>query len=599
MPKQDELAFIKALSALQMTLATARRKKVPTVSAGRRSTTSGSGSRASKKIASKRKANELASSGDSTVPANRRPATGAGSVPLSATTIVTGEQAAASSRQPGPSGVGATYATLLATNATPSQPSGTLKPTAMDSVPSESGVSMETSNRRMSNDMSEPLSGMPDGTTSNAQVANACLPAGQLPNKTPIFISGVTDTRAFLAWLRASCPGGLMAQPKGEKLMVVSSTADGFRAAVSALRSLDGKDGVSFYTFTLPEDRCARILVKILGRGMPESVVREELESLNICVQGVTQLRSGSRDPDPATDRPPIPHFIVSVARGPEMSKVRSLTELYGLRVSVESYLVPKVPLQCKRCQRFGHTQRNCGYAPRCVACGDSHHSGGCYTPREQPVCCGCGGNHTASYRGCVKWKEAKAALAKQAPERSRKSVATAQPAAPKAQRADPSAEQKKLGEGWNHVVRGGRVVKATTNSPNNPHTNPPPHQNTKAPAKPTVTATTETARPKKPELKSTATPQRAPGKSKKKPVASVKTAAAKPTTPSLVVPTQNTTSPLDDISDLLVQLPLHACVELTRRLITSIPSLPTGSTRPRAVLKTVFLFVAEYGSTP
>jgi hypothetical protein len=42
--------------------------------------------------------------------------------------------------------------------------------------------------------------------------------------------------------------------------MVVTSTADVFRAAVSALRSLDG-EGVSFHTFTPPEDRCVRLLV--------------------------------------------------------------------------------------------------------------------------------------------------------------------------------------------------------------------------------------------------------------------------------------------------------------------------------------------------
>ena len=41
--------------------------------------------------------------------------------------------------------------------------------------------------------------------------------------------------------------------------------------------------------------------------------------------------------------------FIVSVARGPEVSRVRSITELCGLRVSVESYLAPKRPMQCKR----------------------------------------------------------------------------------------------------------------------------------------------------------------------------------------------------------------------------------------------------------
>jgi hypothetical protein len=133
---------------------------------------------------------------------------------------------------------------------------------------------------------------------------------------------------------------------------------------------------------------------------------------------------------------------------------VRSITDLCGLRVSVGSYVAPKGQLQCKRCQRFGHTQRNCGYRPRCVACGGSHLSGGCSTLMEQPQRCGCGGNHTASYMGCVKWKEAKAAVAKQASEGVQKSAARS--AAPKAQRAGPSAEQTDLGEGWNDVVRMG-----------------------------------------------------------------------------------------------------------------------------------------------
>jgi hypothetical protein len=134
---------------------------------------------------------------------------------------------------------------------------------------------------------------MPDYTTLRAHVANTCFPAGERPNKTPIFISGVRDTRAFLAWLRASCPGGLSAQLKAEKLMVVPSTGNGFRATVSALRSLDGGEGLSFHTFTLPEESCVGLMVKNLGRGMPENVVREELEAMDIQVQWVMQLRSG------------------------------------------------------------------------------------------------------------------------------------------------------------------------------------------------------------------------------------------------------------------------------------------------------------------
>ena len=58
------------------------------------------------------------------------------------------------------------------------------------------------------------------------------------------------------------------------------------------------------------------------------------------------------------------------------------------------------------------------------------------------------------------------------------------------------------------------------------------------------------------------------------------------------VVPTQ---SPLEEISDLLDKLSSKACVELTRRLLTSLPS---GPARSHAVLKIIILFVAEYGGT-
>jgi hypothetical protein len=143
------------------------------------------------------------------------------------------------------------------------------------------------------------------------------------------------------------------------------------------------------------------------------------------------------------------------------------------------------------------------------------------------------------------------------------------------------------VGEGWNHVVRGGCYVKGTTTS--TPYSNPSPQPATEATEQPNVTATRKTARPKKPQPKLTAATKPAAGKSKKE-------AAAKPTTPDLVVLTN---SPLEKINDLFDRLLLQPCVEVNRQLITSIFSLPTGSARPRDVLKIVILFVAEYGSMP
>jgi hypothetical protein len=432
-------------------------------------------------------------------------------------------------------------------------------------------------------DMSGSLGSMPPGTTEAGAV-----PAGERHNKTPVFVTGVTDTRGFLAWLRTSCPSSLSAQMKGEKLMIAPGTADGFRATLSSLRSHDGSKGVTFHTFSHPEDRCVRLLVKNLGRQMPESVVREVLEALGIRVQGVMQLRSGLRDQDAARDRSLTPQFVVSVARGPEVQKLRSLSELYGLRVSIETYVAPKAPLQCKRCQRFGHTQRNCGYKPRCGACGEPHPSGDCSTPKQQLKCCTCGGNHTANYRGYAKWKEAKAALTKRTPApRVHMNGATDCSASVQATRSEPSAEQKSLGPEWSHLVRGGRVVKPTTSSQPQPTLKPAaaPKQD-KAPAS-------------RKEVKATQPAVSAPQQARTKKQAMNCKSSPRPKKPnSAPIPPPNQ-SPIKEISDLFDSLPVNVCVELTRRLLTAVPTLPLGAARSRAVLKIVILFVAEYGKTP
>jgi hypothetical protein len=69
-----------------------------------------------------------------------------------------------------------------------------------------------------------------------------------------------------------------------------------------------------------------------------------------------------------------------------------------------------------------------------------------------------------------------------------------------------------------------------------------------------------------------------------------------KPNPASIPPPNQ---SSIEEMSDLLDNLPINACVQLTWRLITAVPTLPSGAARTLAVLTIVILFVAEYGSTP
>jgi hypothetical protein len=164
-------------------------------------------------------------------------------------------------------------------------------------------------------------------------------------------------------------------------------------------------------------------------------------------------------------------------------------------------------------------------------------------------------------------------------------------PRHPKAQRLVPTAEQERLEQGWNHVIRGGRVIKAA--SPPSPNFTPCPV--TPSPTRNELETTGKKGKTAKSTPKVKVGPKQAPANEVTKPAKPKQPSQTTPMNP--VAPTQTNHSPIE-ISDLLDKLPLNACVELTRRLLTSISTLPTGSARTRAVLKVVILFVAQYGST-
>jgi hypothetical protein len=81
---------------------------------------------------------------------------------------------------------------------------------------------------------------------------------------------------------------------------------------------------VSLLTFPHPQDQFVRLLLKNMGKRMPETEIREKLEALHTQVQAEMQLRSRRRDRDSLLT----PHFMVSVARDPGVAKVPSFTEM-------------------------------------------------------------------------------------------------------------------------------------------------------------------------------------------------------------------------------------------------------------------------------
>lgn len=105
--------------------------------------------------------------------------------------------------------------------------------------------------------------------------------------------------------------------------------------------------------------------------------------------------------------RIPLPIFMLTFDHGEDIKKIFGIEFLCHMRIKIEAVRSNKLIAQCKRCQRFGHTQKFCGREAKCVKCAGNHLTVECKKPANtKPVCANCSENHPANYRGCTIAKE-------------------------------------------------------------------------------------------------------------------------------------------------------------------------------------------------
>jgi len=115
---------------------------------------------------------------------------------------------------------------------------------------------------------------------------------------------------------------------------------------------------MSFHTFSLLEDRCVRLLVKNLGRHAWRGSPGGGGEYGHLCLGSFASTQGA---PWTGGLKSPSPNKTLCCDGS---TRTGSGESAFPDRVSVETYVAPKKTLQLKRCQRSGHTQGYCGYAP-------------------------------------------------------------------------------------------------------------------------------------------------------------------------------------------------------------------------------------------
>ncbi|CAH1967486.1 unnamed protein product [Acanthoscelides obtectus] len=90
--------------------------------------------------------------------------------------------------------------------------------------------------------------------------------------------------------------------------------------------------------------------------------IREDLVSQGIADAEVQQMKTRNT-------KQPLPLFLVKTRM---TEKLQEVLRLAMLTVSFEKKQRSTESSQCYRCQRYGHTQRNCRLAERCVKCDEN-----------------------------------------------------------------------------------------------------------------------------------------------------------------------------------------------------------------------------------
>jgi hypothetical protein len=103
----------------------------------------------------------------------------------------------------------------------------------------------------------------------------------------------------------------------------------------------------------------------------------------------------------------PLPLFYIDLEPHQNNKEIYAIEFLCHTKITVEPPRKRNSPIQCTRCQSYGHSKTYCTRPYSCVKCGRAHDSRTCQKSRQTPATCAlCNGNHPANYKGCTVYRD-------------------------------------------------------------------------------------------------------------------------------------------------------------------------------------------------
>lgn len=230
----------------------------------------------------------------------------------------------------------------------------------------------------------------------------------------PIYVSGIKKISEFDEFLKPSeldkCERRTL---PNEQVIVKAKTIDEFRKLTSILdNEIKARDHLAtmgevlYHTYQLKCDRPFILFVRRLHPTTDIEDVANEFRTWGHKPRKISNVQIKKKVGNRRI-QVPLPLFRVELEPQDNNKEALDIVSMLNVKVQMEPprkiYDIP----QCKRCQEIGHSQNYCRKTPRCVKCGDNHHTNDCKKPKStKSKCANCKGEHTSNYKGCPVYKE-------------------------------------------------------------------------------------------------------------------------------------------------------------------------------------------------
>ena len=220
--------------------------------------------------------------------------------------------------------------------------------------------------------------------------------AQRSPPPPPIFVNDIIDIQTMIKSLeRDISKEDYNLKITNNQVKILPTNPEAYRKLTKTLRALNA----NFHTYQLKEERPFRVVLRNIHHSADIDDLKTELSKLGHEVINVSNIRH-------RVTKDPLSLFFIDLKQKPNNKEIYNTSRLMNAIVKFEPPQIKKELVQCKRCQRYGHTQKYCNHTFRCVKCAGTHPTDQCRKSPETPAkCIHCQGDHPANYKGCSAYK--------------------------------------------------------------------------------------------------------------------------------------------------------------------------------------------------